>query len=98
MCPTTTGELAQAYALAGRRAEATVLLQTLLTRSEDGRPSASAISKVHFTIGDKDRGFYWLEKSVNEHELVLDLKAEPLSDVIRSDPRLAALLRRMSLT
>jgi hypothetical protein len=57
-----------------------------------------AISKVYFALGDKDRGFYWLEKSVNDHELTLDLKAEPLYDVIRSDPRFAALLRRMSLS
>jgi TolB-like protein/Tfp pilus assembly protein PilF len=96
--PMTTGELAQAYALSGRRAKATALLQTLLTRSEDGRPPALAISKVYFALGDKDRGFYWLEKSVNDHELTLDLKAEPLYDVIRSDPRFAALLRRMSLS
>ena len=96
--PMTSGELAQGYALSGQRAKAITILQTLLTRSVDGRPPALAISKIYFALGDKGRGFYWLKKSVDEHELTLDLKAEPLYDVIRSDPRFSALLRRMNLT
>ncbi|HLK50735.1 MAG TPA: hypothetical protein VKT49_21490 [Bryobacteraceae bacterium] len=96
--PMTAGELAEAYAFAGARAQANTILQTLLTRSEDGRLPALAISKVYFALGDKDRGFYWLEKSIAEHELTLDLKAEPVFDTVRSDPRFFALLHRISLS
>ena len=95
--PMTDGELAQAYALAGQPSKANAILKTLLTRSEDGRLPALAISKIYFALGDKDQGFYWLEKAVDEHELTLDLKAEPLFDRIRSDPRFSSLLRRMNL-
>jgi hypothetical protein len=92
------GRLAQAYALLGQRAKAMAILQTLLTRSVDGRPPALAISKIYFALGDKARGFYWLEKSVDEHELTLDLKARAVIDAIRSGPRFSAVLRRMNLT
>ena len=95
--PMTAGELAQAYALSGRRSDARAILQTLLTRSEDGRLPALAISKIYFALGDTDRGFQWLDKSVDEHELTLDLKAEPLFDMVRADPRFFALLHRMNL-
>jgi TolB-like protein/Tfp pilus assembly protein PilF len=96
--PMTAGELAQGYALSGRRPEARAILQTLLTRSEDGRLPALAISKVYFALGDNDRGFQWLSRSVEEHELTLDLKSEPLFDTVRADPRFAALLLRMNLS
>ena len=95
--PRTAGELAQGYALSGQRSKAAAILQTLLKRPEEGRPPALAISKIYFALGDKDRGFQWLERSVEEHELTLDLKAEPLFDAIRSDARFTALLRRMNL-
>jgi hypothetical protein len=96
--PMTAGELAQAYALSGRGSDARAILQTLLTRSEGGRLPALAISKIYFALGDHDRGFQWLSRSVEEHELTLDLKSEPLFDMVRGDPRFVALLRRMNLS
>jgi hypothetical protein len=73
-------------------------LQTLLTPSEGGRLPALAISKIYFALGDHGRGFQWLSRSVEEHELTVDLKSEPLFDMVRGDPRFVALLRRMNLS
>ena len=51
-------------------------------------------------LGDKDRTFAWLNKSVDEREwfVLATLKPDPMWDPLRSDPRYAALLKRMGMT
>jgi len=96
--PISEGDLGHAYAVSGKPAEALRILQVLLDRSHHGGSSALAISRIYFGLGEMDQGFKWLQKSVDQHELGLNLEAEPLYDPIRSDPRFGALIRRMNLS
>lgn len=53
---------------------------------------------IYVALGDRDRAFTWLEKGREQHsEVVLDLKADPAFEPLRSDPRFQALLSRMNL-
>jgi len=60
--------------------------------------SSYAIATVYAGLGDRDKAFEWLEKAYDERSPGLTwLKAEPMLDSIRSDPRYAILLRRIGL-
>ena len=85
------------YAVSGSGGRAREILQALLSRPGRGFGSALPISKVYFGLGEKERGFEWLKKA-EQHELSLDLKMDPVYDLLRPDPRFQALLRKMNLT
>ena len=59
-----------------------------------------ALIATNYAIaGDKDQAFAWLEKAAAEHSAFFQyIKADPSYDPIRSDPRFAALLKRMGLS
>jgi Flp pilus assembly protein TadD len=59
--PTCTANLARAYAVSGRKAEAVELLNDLKTRSTHGDPPAAEIAMVYPALGDKDQAMTWLE-------------------------------------
>ncbi|MGB6865717.1 MAG: protein kinase [Candidatus Aminicenantaceae bacterium] len=48
-------------------------------------------------LGEKEQAFEWLEKADYELSINIDLKANPLFDGVRSDPRFIALLKKMNL-
>ncbi len=93
------GSLAHAYAAAGRRNEAEKQLALLLEDRKHKYVSPFSIARIYEGLGDKEQAFAWLEKAFTEHDSNLtNIKAEPRSDRLRSDPRFADLLRRMGLT
>jgi hypothetical protein len=51
---------------------------------------------VYAGLGEKDEAFQWLER-VYEERSTVNIKADPIFDRLRSDPRFAELLRRMNL-
>jgi hypothetical protein len=54
------------------------------------------VARVHAASRDTDRAFEWLEKAYQERNPdLIELKAEPVFDSIRSDPRFADLLHRV---
>jgi tetratricopeptide (TPR) repeat protein len=60
--------------------------------------NARNASEVYAALGDKDRTFDVLLKSVaNRQNWVIFIKADPLYDSLHSDPRWKELLRRMNL-
>jgi TolB-like protein/tetratricopeptide (TPR) repeat protein len=58
-------------------------------------PVTVAISYAE--LGEKDKAFFWLERSYEEHLIPFYIKVQPAFDNLRSDPRYADLLRRMGL-
>ena len=56
------------------------------------------IALPYAAAGDREAALSWLEKAVDEHApWVPELKLEPVYDPLRSDPRFAALLKRVGL-
>jgi eukaryotic-like serine/threonine-protein kinase len=90
--------LGQAYALAGKRNEAQKALAELQDLSKQRYVSPSVFALIYAALGDKDQAFAWLEKSIEEHDLItVRLKVDARFDSLRSDPRFAALVRRVGL-
>jgi hypothetical protein len=51
---------------------------------------------VHARVGHVDAAFEWLERGFEDRtRYMVNLAIEPQFDPLRSDPRFAALLRRM---
>jgi adenylate cyclase len=62
-------------------------------------PRIPSIAKglIHFSLGEHDKAFEWLNRSYDERDFYLvSLKVEPLWDPLRSDPRFQKLVRKMN--
>jgi len=93
----TTGQLGYAYAIAGNRDGALQLLNVALERANRGDFPAFAIAQIYIGLGERDRAFEWLRKAVDERDVYLSLKVDPIYDPLRADPRFKDLLRRVKL-
>jgi serine/threonine-protein kinase len=86
------------YAKMGRIDEAQRILESWLEQSEEGYVQPTDIAFLYVVLGDKDRGFEWLERAYNERDVgLLSIKVDQDLASIRSDPRYIALLRKMNL-
>jgi len=96
--PLSLAALGHTYAVWGKRAEAERVLNELKESSKQGYISAYSIAAIHAGLGEKDQAFIWLEKAYEERSgWLIWLRAEPISDPLRSDPRFQDLLRRVGL-
>jgi adenylate cyclase len=96
--PWMIGSLGYVYARSGKVREAEDLLHDLeqLTTQRYVTPYAQAL--VVIGLGQKDRAFEWLNKMYEERSMFITfLKMEPGFDPLRSDPRFAALLKKVGL-
>jgi len=77
--------LASAYAAAGRRSEALAIVEQV---QRDPRPlDLLGIAMVYFHLGDRDRGFQWLERAVDKRlGFVRWLNVHPAYDPLPRDP------------
>jgi tetratricopeptide (TPR) repeat protein len=97
--PRATPALGHVYGLLGKRADALRLIET----SRDGIIKAdqlgpTGIALIYLGLGDKDSAFAWLEKAFKVREGALPyVKLDPRCDRLRSDPRFAALLKKLRL-
>jgi serine/threonine-protein kinase len=93
------GNLGSAYGLAGRRDDACVLLNELTASSRTTYVPPSAMMIVYFGLGELDRALEWLERSVEERDMVVicSVKSEPGYIPLHGHPRYQALLRKMNL-
>jgi serine/threonine protein kinase/tetratricopeptide (TPR) repeat protein len=98
--PYALSGLGYAYAVAGRRAEAQKMLDQLNAISEQKYVPAISRVGVYVGLGDKEKAFEWLAKAYEDRSIGSSfavIKADPIYDPLRSDPRFADLLRRMNL-
>ena len=88
----------QEYAKTGFRGAMKRLLELKQEQSRRMYIDPAGIASLYAISGDKDRAFAWLEKASVEKSTFLEyVKVSPDYDSLRSDPRYAALLRRMGL-
>ncbi|MEO8052822.1 MAG: hypothetical protein ABI833_20625 [Acidobacteriota bacterium] len=89
-------DLAYAYAVSGRRDKAHEILNEFLG---DFTPSFPAlmIAEIYIGLGDKDHAFQWLNRAIDQKDLALFLKCDPMYDPLRADLRFSALLKRTNL-
>jgi len=91
------GELGHVYGLAGRREEATRILDELKQRSQSQYVSPIQFALVYTGLGQTDETFFWLGRAYEERSPIMAyLKVEPWFDPLRSDSRFDDLLLRMN--
>ncbi len=90
--------LGQAYAKSGRIREANQIIDLLAELAETQYVPRYFTACIYSTIGDKDRAFAELERSIEQHDWFLyRLKTDASIDPLRDDPRFKAMLKRMNL-
>jgi Flp pilus assembly protein TadD len=96
--PAFVGSLGYAYAVSGRTAEARRIAETLAERSRQTYVPPATVAVVFAGLGDRDAAFEWLEKAWDQHDpWITALKVEFMLDPLHSDPRFAALVKRVGL-
>ena len=86
------------YTRAGYRAATKRIAEVFQEQSKRVYIDPANIAGAYGLLGDKDKAFFWLEKSFAEKsDLIRLLKTSQYYDSLRSDPRYADLLRRMNL-
>jgi eukaryotic-like serine/threonine-protein kinase len=96
--PRYIGALGMAYAVAGKRSEASKILSDLRELSKRKYIPPTSIANVLAHMGGrKDEAFKEMERSYKDRSWIMcGLKVNPVFDPLRSDPRFDALLRRMN--
>ena len=81
------------YAKMGKREEALKILGAM-----DREANPLDTSGAYFSLGDVDRGFEYLSKSMDRRQGPIRwLNVSPQYDGVRSDPRFAAVVARLKL-
>jgi hypothetical protein len=93
----SVGYLAHAHGRFGRPGRTNQLIAELLA-SHGGYVAPKAMIAAYAGIGENDHAFEWLERAYNERDgIVYWLKAAPVFDPLRHDPRFDDLTRRLGL-
>jgi tetratricopeptide (TPR) repeat protein len=95
--PSSVASLGEVYAMAGRHAEAQALLDRLLAESKRRYVSPASIAGLYEQLGEVDAAFEWLEKAYTERSNHMAFLLADRHTRLRSDPRFAALVRRVGL-
>jgi TolB-like protein/Flp pilus assembly protein TadD len=89
---------AKVYAVAGAKERARVILEGLLSKKYVGSPSASQIGTIYYLLGEKDKGWEWMQKAFQTRDTALVmLNNEPVQKAAREDPRYLDLLKKLGL-
>jgi eukaryotic-like serine/threonine-protein kinase len=96
--PTELAHVKKIYAQSGIQGIWRNQLQFLLDRAKTGEVRSFSIARIYARLGDKDKAFEWLDKSLEDRTIQLTyFVADPRWDSVRSDPRYTAILRRFGL-
>ena len=96
--PRDSAQLAYAYAMTGRRAEAERVLRSLLASPRGGTGVASYyVAMAYAGLGDADAAFRWLDRGHAAGTSLVLLKVEPGFERLHGDPRWPKLLSRLGL-
>ena len=86
------------YALgrAGRTDDARRVLAAVLDRSRRINGAAFDVALVYFGLGEKDQGFVWLNKAVDDRSVGFEWLPTVVDD-LRGDPRFDKVGKRLGL-
>jgi serine/threonine-protein kinase len=97
--PTRLVGLGRAYALAGRKSDARVVLDQLRQFSTRTYVSPYFFAAIYAALGQNDEAFTWLNEALRERDVYLAwLKVDSAVDSLRRDPRFQELLHHVGLT
>jgi TolB-like protein/DNA-binding winged helix-turn-helix (wHTH) protein len=88
--------LAHAYAVSGRRADALKIAQDMETRTDLSPAADASIALIYVGLGDLDRAMSWLNKAYDAR-FNPSILIRPSFDPIRSDARFRELRHRIGL-
>jgi TolB-like protein/Flp pilus assembly protein TadD len=74
------------------------LIPELEAHWDDVGGGAYGIAWCYFVLGDRDKGFAWLERAYSRKEDFLNFRLDPVFDGVRTDQRYLELLRRLGLS
>jgi len=91
--------LGHAYAVAGRRSDATRVLHDLEQKSREGKASSYLPATIYAGLGDKDKALTLIEKAYKDKSLDLGwiFKSDLRTENLRAEPRFQAILRQTGL-
>src|SRR6266478_8329271 len=90
--------LAITYAKLGRRSDAERVLGEVKAFAATHYFAGEEIASIYVALGDHDAAFQWLERAYQEHSGPLHgIVPRPIFRPLHSDPRFAALLKRIGL-
>jgi serine/threonine protein kinase/tetratricopeptide (TPR) repeat protein len=95
--PSTLGDIGRSCARVGRKEDALKTLRELREYYKQGYSVSLHIANVYYGLGDKERTFEWLGRSIQDEAGLSVDSNNPLWDDIRSDPRFIALLKKIGL-
>jgi TolB-like protein len=96
--PHALGHMGNAYARAGKTAEARAILPKLMQHIEKNGVGRYEIALVYAGLRENDNAFAWLEKAFQSRDKgVTYLKIDPCLDPLRSDSRFQNLVKRVGL-
>jgi serine/threonine-protein kinase len=97
--PDFISDLAQAYAVAGRRGDALRTLAQLQYIAKQRYVSPVYIARVYAELGESTEALALLNRAFQERsDQLTGLRVDPAFDDLRADPRFVDLLRRIGLT
>ncbi|MFN0181531.1 MAG: FlgO family outer membrane protein [Gemmatimonadales bacterium] len=90
------GQLAYAYAMAGRANEARTMLDTVRVRSGGRLPAVGVIASALEELGDHEAAMKLLSEAIDRHDVwVVQFPHLARYDRLRKDPRAAAMLAKL---
>jgi len=85
--------------ISGQVGEARALLARLDEMARSKYVPPTSFAWIHLGLGDTDAAFIWMDRAVDERDqFLMPIKSYGFLDPLRTDPRFAALLRKMNLT
>ncbi|HLB88965.1 MAG TPA: hypothetical protein VJK29_15025 [Terriglobales bacterium] len=90
--------MGQGFRSAGWKGALSKAIETRKAQRKTGYSSAYQIAAMYADLEDKDEAFKWLNTAYQERDVgLLSLKTDFRLDALRSDPRLAELVRKVGL-
>jgi tetratricopeptide (TPR) repeat protein len=93
---TFESNLANAYAVSGRKEEAMKIVRDLESRQSQDSSTDASIALIYVGLGDHDRAMIWLNKAY-QARFNPSILMRPAFDPLRADPRFQDLLHRIGL-